>query len=255
LSIIIPAWNEGKIVYDNLQQAEDVFNQLFYNLGFNYEIILVDDGSIDNTYNQALMASKKNGQIKVIHKEKNGGKGSALKYGFKVCSGKFVAFIDADLDLHPKQIPLFIDHMEKYDADVTIGSKRHPLSKVNYPFSRQVLSQAYHILTRILFRLNLSDTQAGLKLFKYEVLEDILPTVLCKKYAFDLELLVSANHRGHEISEIPIELNWQRSKNRLTIRDIWYILLDTLAIFYRFKIVKQYNSVKNEDLDFQLARY
>lgn len=244
MSIIVPAWNEGKIVYDNLQYVEDVFNKFLYNPDFNYEIIVVDDGSIDNTYNQALRATKKNERVRVVHKEKNGGKGSALKFGFKFCSGRFVAFMDADLDLHPKQIPWFIDHMKKHDADVTIGSKRHPLSKVNYPFSRKVLSQVYHILTRILFRLNLSDTQVGLKLFKYEVLEDILPRVLCKKYAFDLELLVNANHLGHKISEIPIELNWQRSQSRLTLRDIWNLLLDTAAIFYRLKIVKHYDRGK-----------
>ena len=244
MSIIIPAWNEGKIVYDNLQHVEDVFNKFLYNPGFDYEIIMVDDGSIDNTYNQASLAAKKNGRIRIVQREKNGGKGSALKFGFKFCSGRFVAFMDADLDLHPKQIPWFIDHMKKHDTDVTIGSKRHPLSKVNYPSSRKILSQAYHILTRILFRLNLSDTQAGLKLFKREVLEDILPRVLCKKYAFDLELLVNANHLGHKISEIPIELNWQRSQSRLTLRDIWNLLLDTAAIFYRLKIVKHYDRVK-----------
>ena len=210
----------------------------------NYEIIVVNDGSTDNTYYEAMKASKENGRIKVINIENNGGKGSALKNGFKYCSGDYITFMDADLDLHPKQIPWFLDNMKKNGVDITVGSKRHPMSKIDYPFSRKILSQGYQIITRILFRLNLSDTQAGMKLFNHNVLEDILPRVLCKKYAFDLELLVNANHRGYNISEAPIELNWQRTHNRLTIRDIWYIILDTAAIFYRLKIVKHYDRVK-----------
>ena len=79
--------------------------------------------------------------------------------------------------------------MEKYNADV-VGSKRHSLSKVDYPLHRRILSDAYQLITKILFGLNLRDTQAGLKLFKHKVLKEILPRVLCKKYAFDLELLL-----------------------------------------------------------------
>jgi len=244
LSVIIPAWNEEKIVCMNLKQIGKILDNLLGKIGFDYEIILVDDGSTDNTYNEAMTMANKNEKIKVVTYKKNGGKGFALKYGFKFCSGELITFMDVDLDLHPKQIPQFIDYMEKYDADVIIGSKRHPLSKINYPGSRKVLSKGYHTLTRILFHLNLSDTQAGLKLFKYDVLEAILPKVLCKKYAFDLELLVNASHRGYKIVEAPIELDWQRFENRLTLEDIWKLAVDTAAIFYRLNILRYYDSVR-----------
>jgi len=240
LSIIIPAWNEGKIVYQSLKEVERVLDKLLRNLGLDYEIIVVDDGSGDNTYAEALKAANENGRIKVVRKE-NEGKGSALKYGFNFCSGKFVTFIDADLDLHPKQIPLFISYMKKYNADVVVGSKRHPLSKVDYPLHRKFLSQAYQIIIKILFNLDLRDTQTGLKLFKYEVLKEILPRVLCKKYAFDLELLVNASHRGFKIIEAPVKLNWQRVSSRIKLKDVWRIFLDTVAIFYRLKILKYYD--------------
>ncbi len=239
ISLIIPAKNEGNIIFRSLKEAEKVFDHY----DWEYEIIVVDDGSTDNTYSEVLKAAKGNKSIKVVRK-KNGGKGSALKYGFNHCSGDLVTFIDADLDLHPKQIPLFISYMRKYDADVVIGSKRHPLSKINYPLYRRILSQTYQILVAMLFDLNLRDTQAGLKLFKYEVLEDIMPRILCKKYAFDLELLVNARHRGFKIVEAPIELNWQRVEGRISLRDIGRIALDTAAIFYRLRILKYYNRVK-----------
>jgi len=239
ISVIIPAKNEGNHIYNSLKEVEKVCNTNRW----EYEIIVVDDGSTDKTYEEVLRAGKGNRMIKVV-KKKNGGKGSAIKYGFDHCSGDLVTFIDADLDLHPRQIPLFIKYMGRYDADVVIGSKRHPLSKVNYPFYRKVLSEAYQFITALLFDLNLTDTQAGLKLFKYEVLEEILPKVLCKKYAFDLELLVNAKHRGFKIVEVPIELNWQRVGGRISLRDIGRIALDTAAIFYRLRILKYYNGAK-----------
>lgn len=239
ISVIIPAKNEGEVIYNSLKEVEKVFDDY----DWEYEIIVVDDGSTDDTYKKALKAAKENGKIRVVRK-KNGGKGSAIKYGFNYCSGSLVTFLDADLDLHPNQIPLFIRYLGRYDADIVIGSKRHPLSKINYPFYRRVLSQIYQVINAILFNLNLTDTQAGLKLFKYEVLEDILPKVLCKKYAFDLELLVNAKHRGFKIVEAPIELNWQRIEGRITSRDIARIALDTTAIFYRLRIMHYYNGAR-----------
>jgi hypothetical protein len=133
--------------------------------------------------------------------------------------------------------------MKKYNADVITGSKRHPLSRVDYPLHRRILSQAYQLITKVLFNLNLKDTQAGLKLFKYKVLKEIFPRVLCKKYAFDLELLVNASHRGFKIVEAPVELNWQRIASRMGLKDIWSIFSDTIAIFYRLKILKYYDGV------------
>jgi glycosyltransferase involved in cell wall biosynthesis len=108
LSVIIPAWNEGKVIYSNIKRIDETLNQLFEKYGYSYEIILVNDGSIDNTYNEAMRAAKNNKKIKVINYKDNGGKGFALKYGFKFCSGNFVTFIDADLDLHPKRNLLLI---------------------------------------------------------------------------------------------------------------------------------------------------
>lgn len=239
ISIIVPAYNEGKFIFKTIKEIEKTME----NLGLDYEVIVVDDGSKDNTYEEARKAAKLNSRVKVVRKE-NGGKGSALKYGFNFCSGKLVTFIDADLDLHPRQIPLFIEYMKKYDADVVVGSKRHPLSKIKYPSFRKFLSRVYQIIISFFFRLNVRDTQAGLKLFKYEVLKEVFPRVLCKKYAFDLELLVNANHRGYKIVEAPVELNWQRIASRIKFKDILRIALDTAAIFYRFRILKWYDGEK-----------
>lgn len=234
LSIIVPAYNEGKIIFNTIKEIEKIFD----NPGSDYEVVVVDNGSTDNTYSEAIKAS--NSRVKVVKCEEKG-KGLALKHGFKNASGKFITFIDADLDLHPNQISLFIEYMEKFDADVVVGSKRHPLSKVNYPWHRKFLSNGYYILIRTLFGLPVKDTQVGLKLFKHEVLKEILHRVLVKKYAFDLELLVNAHHRNFKIVEVPIELNSQRKFSRIRFKDIWDIFVDTAAIFYRLYIMRYYD--------------
>ena len=249
ISVVVPAFNEGGVIYNNIKEIEKVLDLFLNKKRKSYELIIVNDGSTDNTYDEALRAAKENKKIKVVDYKNNGGKGFALKYGFKFCSGKYVTFIDADLDLHPKLIPIFIEHIERNGADIVIGSKVHPDSLIKYPIYRRILSTGYHLFTRLLFRLDLGDTQTGLKIFKYEALQYVLPKILCKKYAFDLELLVNAYHNGFKIIEAPIELNWQRLENRLKLKDIWKLMLDTFGIFYRLKIIKYYTSQNTKSLN------
>lgn len=238
ISIIIPAYNEGDQIYNTLEETSSTMK----NLGLDYEIIVVDDGSADSTYEEAKRASLGLDDIIAVRYAENGGKGNAIKYGFEYASGKLVAFIDADMDLHPRQIETFIEYMKNYDADLVIGSKRHPLSKLDYPLQRRFLSTGYSLLIKALFDLSVRDTQTGLKLFKYEVLEEIFPKILVKRYAFDLEVLVNAHHKGYKIAEAPITLSFQRKFGRVGFGDIKPIAIDTAAIFYRLRILKYYDS-------------
>jgi len=237
LSVIVPAYNEGKNIFNCIKEIEKSLG----NPISDYEIIVIDNASTDNTYKECLRAISENNRVKVF-KCKERGKGVALKQSINFSDGKLVTFIDADLELHPKQIPLFIEYMKKHDADVVVGSKRHPLSKVKYPILRKILSNAYYYLfVRTLFGLPVKDTQAGLKLFKYEVLRKIIPKILCKRYAFDLELLVNVHKHGFKIIEAPIDLNFKRFENRVGLKDIWNIFVDTAAIFYRLNILHYYD--------------
>lgn len=238
LSVIIPVWNEEKVIRRNLGIVCSVLEKTLPGIGF--EIIVVDDGSTDGSVREAGKAARENRTIKVV-KELRGGKGSVLKKGFSHSRGRLITFLDADLDLHPAQIKTFLDYMERSTADMVVGSKRHPFSQINYPWRRRFLSGIYQILVRALFNLSIKDTQAGLKLFRREVLEEILPRVLCKKFAFDLELIVNANHRRFRIVEAPVKLDWKRVGSRLRLRDIFRIAVDTAAIFYRLRVLRYYN--------------
>ena len=232
LSVVVPMYNETNI-YSNMQEMIKSLDKNFK----NYEIILVDDGSTNDCFKQAKKIKSK--KLKVVGYKTNKGKGNALKYGYNFVNGDYVTFIDADLDLHPDQIKGFFDYLD--GADAVIGSKRHKLSRVHYPGYRRVLSWFYQKFIFLLFGLNLRDTQSGIKLFKKELLDIVLPKVLVKKYAFDLELLVNAKKEGFKVNEAPIKLDYKFSGTGINLKQIYYMLLDTLVILYRLRILKHYD--------------
>jgi len=236
ISVVIPAYNKGGVIRKTLEEVKGAFE------GRDYEIIVVDDGSSDDTFSQA--GKLKSDRISVLRYEKNSGKGNALMYGSGFAKGNLVAFLDADLDLHPSLILDFEKIMKETGADIVIGSKRHPLSKVEYPLVRKILSNGYYLFTWAVFGLNVRDTQTGVKLFKREALLSSLRKVLCKKYVFDLELLVNAHRLGFRTIEAPVELKYQFSKSSINMKSIWGMFLDTLAVAYRMHILRYYDKVK-----------
>ena len=134
-----------------------------------------------------------------------------------------------------------------------IGSKFHPDSKVDYPPLRRVYSFFYYMLVRALFGLPVRDTQTGIKLFKRVVLERVLPRILVKRFAFDLELLANVHHFGYRIVEAPVTLNFQRVCSRLRLSAVWNVFLDTLAIFYRMRILHYYDRPQRRAVDLERA--
>lgn len=242
ISVIMPAYNESARIVSSIDETAKTFQ----GYGCEWELIVLDDGSADDTYIKALEAAKKYPHQLIVKKmASNIGKGGAVKEAFKYVSGGYVVFIDADLDLHPRQIENLFDIMELDNADVVIGSKLHPNSKVKYPAFRRLVSFIYYLLVRFLFNLPCHDTQTGLKLFKAAVLRDVLPRILIKKFAFDLEILVNAHHLGYRIVEAPIVLISQRQYGRIGPRAIFTTLWDTLAIFFRLSILKYYDRINN----------
>jgi len=128
-----------------------------------------------------------------------------------------------------------------------VGSKRHPASKVNYPWQRKILSWGYQMGVRTLFGLNVKDTQVGLKCYRREVLESVLPRMIVKNFAFDIEILAVAYHLGFKrIFEAPIEAKIDFGKNSTVTSPkllifIYNMAVDTLAIFYRLHFLKYYD--------------
>jgi glycosyltransferase involved in cell wall biosynthesis len=244
LSLVIPAYKQARTIVKDIRRIEQVLTQIRY----PYEIIVVVDGYGDGTYRAAKKIPSPNVLVTVYMK--NQGKGHAVRLGMTKATGDFVAFIDSGMEIDPNGISMLLEHMEWYDADVIVGSKRHPASIVKYPLSRTVLSVGYQWFVWLLFRLNIKDTQAGLKIFRKKVLKEILPRLLVKRYAFDLEMLVVAKKHGFSrIFEAPIKLkyNFSHVVHAATLRTITNIFIDTLAIFYRTYILKYYDDEKSEN--------
>ena len=248
VSIIVPAYKQEKTIVRDLTRIYKVLNKLRY----PSELICVVDGKIDDeTFERASRLTDKYPNIKVIGYETNKGKGYAVRFGMAASRGDVVGFIDSGMDLNPNGLSMLLEHFEWYDADIIIGSKRHPVSKVEYPWQRKFLSFGYQVLVFILFGLKVRDTQVGMKFFKRDVLERVLPRLLVKAFAFDVEILAVANYLGYKrIFEAPVEIKLRFGvTSTLTsqrfIRTVIGMLVDTLAIFYRLEILGYYSD-KNQ---------
>lgn len=235
LSIVIPAYKEEKNIVKTLRDICAVQDRLEY----DYEVIVVVDGSPDKT--EAEAKSVRSSKVRVFSYTPNHGKGYAIKYGVKKAKGDIVTFTDAGGDFPPEQFDRYVKLLELFNADIVIGSKRHPASQVNYPFIRRIYSYGYYIIIRILFGLKVTDTQAGLKFLKRNVALDVIPRVVVDQYAFDLELLVIAWQLGYKrIFEAPVELNFNAITTGISFKAIRKMAADTLAIFYRARIINYY---------------
>lgn len=242
ISIIIPAYQQEKTIVKDLRNIYNVLQKLRYKT----EVICVVDGRIDRTFDKAYRFSKRYNNIRVYGYDTNKGKGYAVRFGMAKSKGDIIAFIDAGMDLNPNGLSMCLEHFEWYNADIVVGSKRHPASKVDYPWQRRILSFGYQMLVRSLFGLNIRDTQVGTKFFRRAVLEKVLPRLLVKAFAFDIEMLVVANDLGFKrIFEAPIELKMKIQASTIAsrgfIRIALLMFLDTLAVFYRLKILRYYS--------------
>ena len=251
LSLIIPAYRQEKTIVENLLHIKQVLDTIRY----DYEIIVVVDGAIDNTVENIKKARIP--KVKCLVCNENHGKSYAVRVGMHEAAGDYVMFMDSGMEIDPNGISMLLEHMEWYDADIIVGSKRHPASHVSYSLLRKVLSFSYYWLVKVLFRISVHDTQAGIKIFRKKVLGKILPRLLEKKFAGDLEMLVAARQIGYKrIFEAPIKLDYTFTAitDAATIHAIRGILIDTFAIFYRAYILRYYKKkyIRSKHLQYDL---
>lgn len=251
LSVIIPAYNKDSEVAAVISSYVDLLKKTPY----DWEIIVVDDASSDHTLKEALKSKRLNGnshRIKIYSYDLNQGKGFALYYGFGKSAGETVVLADSDLDLPAQNLQTLLAYFAESNAHIAIGTKRHKLSKVNYPLARRIQSKAYQLLTKVLFNLNVTDTQVGLKAFKRTVLADCFPRIVVKKFAFDVELLVVARKLGYKkLVEVPVELNYNFTST-ISLKCVKDVLQDTLAIYWRKNILKYYDWPRYRFVDYEV---
>lgn len=200
--MVIPAYQEESGIAEALRRLLAVLDDE----GRVFEVLVVSDGSTDDTVAQAR--SVKHPNVSVLEYMPNRGKGYALALGVVETIHPLVLFMDGDLDLDPSVIPGYLELLDSGAADGVIGSKAHPGSTVEYPWSRRVLSRVFRWLTRLLIGLDLGDTQTGMKAFRRDAMADTASRCDSQGFAFDLELLCRLNDEGAVIVEAPVILDF-----------------------------------------------
>jgi len=242
VSIVVPYYNPGPALRATIDDTVAVLAES----GVTFEVITVSDGSTDGS--EATLEGLPEDLVRPVILERNQGKGQALQVGLAMGRGRYLGFLDADGDISPELLSPFVSLMRLYEPDVILGSKRHPMSEVHYPWVRRTYSWGYQQLIRSLFHLEVRDTQVGIKLIKREVIEATLPLLVESRFAFDLELLVVARQLGFDkVFEAPVRIEHHFSST-ISPRAVVGMLVDTLGIFVRLRLMHFYDQRRIQPL-------
>jgi glycosyltransferase involved in cell wall biosynthesis len=196
ISIVIPAYNEEARIESVIKNLCDHFQ--------DQEIIAVCNGCTDNTNHLLNTLRSQYPQIQIINFSQKLGKGGAIIEGFKVAQGERIGFADADDSVEPSDIKKLFDELD--NSDGVIASRRLSASKItsHQPIIRRFSSRVFNIIVRALFDLNFKDTQCGVKVFRKEVIKDVLDSLSTTGFEFDVELLWKLKNEGYRIVEFPV---------------------------------------------------
>lgn len=203
LTLIIPCYNEGKKLTKNV---ETVIAFMEENFLIDYEILVVNDGSTDNTIDDVLELKEKYPNIvRLIHYKDNKGKGYAVKRGILDANGDVLIFMDADLSTDISAIPTAVQELKNYS--IVIGSRRMQESEIAEAQIgiRKIMGTSCKNITKAKLGLNVSDTQCGFKGFKTDVAKKIAEKMTINCWAFDAEILYIAKLNNIQVKEIPVK--------------------------------------------------
>ncbi len=232
LSVVIPAYNEESRIPQTLEAVSE------YLAGkYDYEIIVVDDGSADMTSEICSRFLKSNGRGRVIKNSRNRGKGFSVRRGMLEAAGDFILFSDADMSTPIRELEKLVRAVED-GADIAVGSRGLPESdiRVHQRFPRESMGKCFNILVRLVAVRGIMDTQCGFKLFRRECAREIFKMAALEKFSFDVEILFIARRSGFKIKEVPV--TWVNSEaSRVNVMtdplrmffDIFYIRFLSLA--------------------------
>jgi hypothetical protein len=236
LTVVVPFFNPGgSALRDHVLELLDTLEHE----GIRFEVLAVSDGSTDGSEQLVRDLTPRGLRTLVLD---HAGKGAALRVGLENGRGRYLGFIDADGDIPAEQWHHFLTLIRMYNSDMVVGSKRHPLSELHYPALRRVYSRVFQFLVHVLFRVDVTDTQTGIKVFRREMLADVLPLVVETGFVFDLELLAVARRRGwRRVIEAPVRID-HRFRSTISSRSVFIMLRDTLVLAARMHVMRSYDT-------------
>ncbi|MFC2026103.1 dolichyl-phosphate beta-glucosyltransferase [Chloroflexota bacterium] len=225
LSIIIPALNEESRLPSTMEQANNFSKAQPYSV----EILLVENGSTDQTFEIARAFAAQHPRFRAIHEAKRG-KGLAIRRGMLEARGEYRFMCDADLSMPINEINRFLPPALP-DLEIAIASREAP-GAVRYhePYYRHLGGRAINTMVRLLALPGLQDTQCGFKCFREDVVEDLFNYQTLTGWSFDIEVLYIAKLRGYEIDEIPIPWYFNPESKLNVVQDALQMNLDILTI-------------------------
>ena len=217
ISLIIPAYNESANLYRCVIESTNALSRITS----DYEIIISEDGSTDNTAEIATHLASTFNNVSALHSNMRLGKGMAIKRAATCAKGDIIFFIDSDLSADMSFLPKLISHIksrrerkakveQKEGFDIVIGSRIMSGCDSTRRIRRSVASHAYNLLVRILFNSNIKDHQCGFKAFDRQVFLELSSCTKSPSWFLDTELLIFAQRQNVPIKEVPIK--WKESK-------------------------------------------
>ena len=224
ISIIIPVYNEETTINKIVKRVMDADC-----LGLNKEIIIVDDGSTDNTPN--ILANIKSKKIIKITNKRNYGKGYSLRRGFKIATGDIILIQDADLEYNPKDYAKIIRPFLNHDSLVVYGSRelsgKNKHSSVFFHAGGRTITTC----TNLLYRSHLTDVPTGYKAFQSDLLNSL--QLKCTRFEFCPEVTAKILSRGINIIEVPIKYDARHKKDGKKIK--WVDGIEALWTLIKIK--------------------
>ncbi len=248
ISIVIPAYNEASRIGPTLKELHRYLGQLL-----TCELLLVDDGSTDNTAQTAQSAVAHSQSFRVVRLDENQGKGAAVRAGVLQARGSSIFVVDADL---PYRLDAFDRALESLEsgADLVIGSRDHPQSEIDpsYPRYRSIAGRLFARVVNWQVPVRIFDTQCGFKAFRDEAAKELFRPLQTRHYAYDIELLLRARLAGYRVERIPVKLARPHGSRVRFFRDSIRMLQDLRKI-KRMYLQGQLNprlgnGVSNEEL-------
>jgi dolichyl-phosphate beta-glucosyltransferase len=215
LSVVIPAYKEGERIGQNLLEIEKFLSGKEY----EYEIIVVVDGSPDNTAEVARNYGNQVKNLRVINNEKNHGKGYVVRQGLLEAKGEYVAFLDADGSTSITHVDKFMPEFSQ-GYDVVIGSRKieGAFIQIHQPKYREIMGEMGNWLIRIVLGLwSYPDTQCGFKMLTGKAAQEVASRMVVDRFGFDFELIALAERLGFKVKQVPVRwLNEEGSTVSLT---------------------------------------
>jgi hypothetical protein len=232
VSLVLPAYNEVNYLTPAVEKTIQALNQ-FTN---SYEIIIAEDGSIDGTSDRSEDLAKQYPCVRLIHRDKRLGRGTALNNAFKQSNGQVLVYMDLDLATDLRFLRPLIEAISVEGYDFATGSRMMEKSNATRTFSRGFSSKTYNFLVRHMLGSHLRDHQCGFKGFKRKPLLAMMDQVKATHWFWDTEIMVRAHRAGYKIKEIPVEWHSGRDTKVNLAKDSWNMFWQIIGLWWNLKI-------------------